>query len=254
MKISRQASKYVLPPHSPGRRMLILLFCVSAVAFAAGPSQEAIEAGRIRFIDACSACHGPNGLGGHGPALVSPRIRRASDKQLFAAIANGVPGTEMPAFKLPAETITSMVAFLRSLTATASESHVKGDAQLGKTMFFGKGGCSGCHMIRGQGGYLGPDLTEIGMARSLAELRESIVAPNARPTPGFESVTFGNGAKGVAKYRTNYSVQIIDAGGKLHLLRGADAAKVVVQPQSWMPASNLSADELQSLLAFLSRP
>ena len=107
-------------------------------------------------------------------------------------------------------------------------------------------------MIRGRGGYLGPDLTEIGQARSIAELRESIVAPNARPTPGFESVTFGNGKKGVAKYRTNYSAQIIDTDGKLHLLRDAEAAKVVVQAQSWMPASKLSSEELQNVLAFLS--
>ena len=109
-------------------------------------------------------------------------------------------------------------------------------------------------MIRGRGGYLGPDLTEIGQARSVAELRESIVAPNARPTAGFESVTFGNGKKGVAKYRTNYSAQVIDAEGKLHLLRDAEAAKVVVQAQSWMPASKLSSEELQNVLAFLSRP
>ena len=234
--------------------MLIFFLCISAIAFAAGPSQQAIEAGRRRFLEACSACHGPNGLGGHGPALVSPRIRRASDKQIFTAILNGVPGTEMPAFKLPEETIMHMVAFLRSLTATASESHVQGDEQLGKALFFGKAGCSTCHMIRGRGGYLGPDLTEIGQARSVAELRESIVAPNARPTPGFESVTFGNGKKGVAKYRTNYSAQIIDADGKLHLLRDAEAAKVVVQAQSWMPASKLSSEELQNVLAFLSRP
>lgn len=234
--------------------MLKYLFCIAAVSLAAGPSQQAIEAGRTRFVEACSACHGPNGLGGHGPALVGPRIRRASDKQLFTAILNGVPGTEMPAFKLPGETIVHMVAFLRSLTATASESYVAGDAQLGKALFFGKGGCSACHMMQGRGGYLGPDLTEIGLARSVAELRESIVEPNARPTPGFESVTFGGGLKGVAKYRTNYSMQIIDADGKLHLLRDAEVAKVVVQPQSWMPSSALSPEELQNLLAFLSRP
>ncbi len=232
--------------------MLKFLF-FAAAALAAPLDQKAVEAGRIKFVEACSACHGANGLGGHGPALAGPRTRRASDKQLFNSILNGVPGTEMPAFKLPAETISQMVLFLRSLTATASESAVTGDAQLGKAFFFGEGGCSGCHMIGGRGGYLGPDLTEIGRNRTLAELRESIVEPNARPTPGFESVTFGNGVKGVARYRTNYSAQIIDAEGKLHLLRERDIAKVVVRPESWMPARSFSPDELQNLLAFLSQ-
>lgn len=225
---------------------------VAGGALAATPKQEAIEAGRVKFVEACSACHGANGLGGHGPALAGPRIRRAPDKQLFAAIRDGVPGTDMPAFRLPDETITQMIAFLRSLTATARESLITGDPKVGREIFFGKGACSSCHMMQGRGGYLGPDLSEIGANRTIAELRESILDPNARPTPGFESVTFGGGIKGVAKYRTNYAAQIIDAGGKLHLLR--DVSGVQVQPKSWMPPSALTPEELQNLLAFLSRP
>lgn len=233
---------------------LLLLFPGRETLLAETPKQQAIEAGRTRYLEACSACHGPHGLGGHGPALAGPRIRRATDKQLFMSILNGVPGTEMPPFKLPEQTILHMVAFLRSLTATAAESDVPGDTQTGKALFFGKGGCSKCHMIGGNGGYLGPDLTEIGSTRTLAELRESILDPNARPTPGFESVTFRGGSKGVAKYRTNYSARIIDENGNLHLLRDAEAASVKVQPKSWMPASKLTPDELQNLLAFLSHP
>ena len=38
-------------------------------------------------------------------------------------------------------------------------SPVNGDIRAGEEFFFGKGGCSGCHMAQGLGGTLGPDLT-----------------------------------------------------------------------------------------------
>ena len=52
----------------------------------------------------------------------------------------------------------------------AAQLVVAGDRDLGKQLFFGKGRCSGCHMIRGQGGLLGPDLSNVG---AIARLRKS---------------------------------------------------------------------------------
>src|SRR5262249_1994999 len=109
---------------------------------------EDIEAGKQLFVGACSACHGPNGEGGHGPSLVNGwQIRRASDRDLFNSIRNGVPGTNMPPFAASDEKIRQLAAFVRSLSRPAIESGAKGDAAAGRDIFFRKGGCAGCHMI-----------------------------------------------------------------------------------------------------------
>src|ERR1700704_5152559 len=44
----------------------------------------------------------------------------------------------------------------------------------GRAFFTGAGKCSGCHMIRGQGGVLGPDLSSIGAQLNLKKLQETL--------------------------------------------------------------------------------
>jgi cytochrome c oxidase cbb3-type subunit 3 len=79
------------------RRRYTLLALLVPLALAESPSAADIEAGRRLFQEACSACHGQNGGGGHGPALADGRrIRGLDDVQLLQAIRRGVPGTDMP--------------------------------------------------------------------------------------------------------------------------------------------------------------
>ena len=57
------------------------------------------------FGQLCSGCHGPRGEGGSGPGLLLGRqvqqMRRLSVQELFQLIQTGIPGTEMPPFRLP---------------------------------------------------------------------------------------------------------------------------------------------------------
>jgi len=46
--------------------------------------------------------------------------------------------------------------------------------------------CDACHMINGEGGEVGPNLSKIGALRDLAYLRRSILDPNADLAEGFE--------------------------------------------------------------------
>ncbi len=46
--------------------------------------------------------------------------------------------------------------------------------------------CDACHMVRGEGGDLGPDLTTIGASRDAAHIRKSILDPNAEISEGFD--------------------------------------------------------------------
>lgn len=47
-------------------------------------------------------------------------------------------------------------------------------------------GCPACHVFRGEGGPIGPELTRIGARRDAEFLRESILRPQAQIAEGFE--------------------------------------------------------------------
>jgi cytochrome c oxidase cbb3-type subunit 3 len=222
---------------------------------------EAALAGKKLFANSCSGCHGANGEGGRGPNLAEGRrIRRLFDKALFDSIRSGVPGTDMPPANLPDDQIWQLVEFVRDLSAPAYESRLPGDPDAGAALFVGKGHCDGCHMIRGRGGFLGPDLTDIGAERTGPQLRESILKPSARIVEGYEAVTVTahDGAKisGVARNNDDYSIQILDAKGHLHLLSKSDLRDVVFRKGSLMPADygqSFTPEELVDLIAFLGR-
>ena len=231
------------------------------IVFLAAALHAQPETGKDLFAGACGACHGPNGEGGHGPGLADGRrVRRLSDQQLFDTIRQGVPGTDMPPCTLPDEQIRRMAAFVRSLSQPAVASVVKGDVAAGREIFFKKGGCVSCHMIRGQGGFPGPDLSDIGATRSLRQLRQALLEPSARIQPDFRAVTAvtpdGREIRGVAKSYTNYSVGILDAKGELHLLPTEGLKNIAFPTGSLMPADyarRLTPSEVENLLAFLSR-
>ena len=224
-----------------------------------------IDAGQKRFRQLCSSCHGRDGEGGQGegqgPNLMNSwEVRRAKDGQLFSAVKNGVKGTAMPPFPLPDQQIWELVSFVRSLNAPANSVSVPGNPATGEAVFFGKGGCSGCHMIRGRGGYLGPDLSNVGATRRLSELRDSILNPKQIPSEGYRPlvlrVSGGRQLRAVAKHYSNWSIQALDENGALHLLHGPSIADAVLQSKTWMPADigqHLSATEIDDVLAFLSR-
>ncbi|MBL8212507.1 MAG: c-type cytochrome [Bryobacterales bacterium] len=246
------------------RWLCVLLLCCPSLA----PAQKnplakdpaAIENGRQTFLGACSACHGASAQGGTGPSLVSGRMNRLNDGQALKAIKNGLPGTDMPPFNIPDDKVWEMVTFLRSLSRPAIALPPAGSAEAGAAVFFGKGGCSNCHRIAGKGGAIGPDLTNAGANMTVLQMREAIFEPNARVAPGFEAVTVTTAAgaviDGVARNENNYSLQVLDKAGKLHLLWRRDVKQFKRRDGSLMPAGydqKLSKVEATDLLAFLSR-
>jgi len=233
----------------------------------------AIKEGSSLFRANCSPCHGLNGGGGgRGPNLRSGLwIHGGSDAAIFRTISQGVAGTEMPANSFEDSEIWALVAYLRSVSA-GTKTPVAGDSAQGERIFFGKGACAKCHMVKGRGGRLGPDLTRVGAARSAAYLTESIREPDKELSlgmtdpnnhygipPEYETVTAvtldGQRIIGVAKNEDAFSLQLLGQDEKLHLLLKKDLREVIHERRSLMPAyteSLLSNDELQSLLAYLT--
>lgn len=225
-------------------RLCLLLALLPAAAFAQRgkmPRDAAsIEAGRQIYMGSCSGCHGATGEGSQGPSLLSGRASRLADQTLFQSIRNGLPGTSMPQFPLADDKVWQIAAFVRSLTAPASSVPYPGDAARGKAFFYGQGKCTGCHMILGEGGHPGPDLSNAGAQFTLHQLREAVTKPSARISDGYRgaaaTLKSGRTLEGVAKNYNNYTVQLIDRTGKLHLLRRADLVKFDVRDESIMPA------------------
>lgn len=230
----------------------------------AGLSYDAkqVEAGSKLFGESCSVCHGIDGRGSaRGPGLTRGMVvSRGSDEEVANVIRRGVPNSSMPPFALPETEIEHLVAFIRSLSIRAAQLAVAGDLYHGRQIFFGKGRCSGCHMIRGQGGLLGPDLSNLGAERTLAEIRQSVINPNLAEETRFQAVTVvtqkGEKVAGTVRNRDNFSLQMIDAQGTLHFFLNSELREIVLQKKSSMPEDYeklLGAGELQDLLAFLSR-
>jgi cytochrome c oxidase cbb3-type subunit III len=227
-----------------------------------GRSPEAVAAGRQLYNASCTVCHGLEGTAGdRAPALAaSRRYVRSSDDDIFDAIKNGIPGTPMPPAGLPDNSVWKITAYIRSLRARASDENIEGNLEHGAELFHDKARCSECHMIRGNGGLLGPDLSNIGAERTLRQLREALTVARPNIPFGFQPVRIttktGEMVDGVIKNENNFSMQVMDRQFRLHLLNRDELRDVEYAAQSLMPndyGKRLTADELQDVLLFLSR-
>src|SRR6476660_8803684 len=96
------------------RRSICLILSMTC----AGLAQE----GREVFAARCAVCHGDGHGTERGPNLAnSRRVRSRSAAELLAVIREGIPASGMPAFDLPEAELKSVTAFVRSLSAPASE-------------------------------------------------------------------------------------------------------------------------------------
>jgi cytochrome c oxidase cbb3-type subunit III len=221
-------------------------------------TRKDLAEGQRVFGTQCSYCHGPKGEGGQGAVLAVPRLPHAPDDQtLFRVIREGIPGTRMPASALSPAQIWQVAAFVRTLGHVAG-SKSDGDARHGRQIFITKGGCAKCHTIGGHGGALGPDLTDIGDRRDAAELRTSLLEPDASVPLDFLRVRVvtkaGRSLTGVRINEDAFSIQIRDLSNQFHSFWKDELTDIVKDPKrSIMPSyqSILTTAELDDLLAYL---
>ncbi len=101
---------------------LALLGAGAAISQTQAPAAPAQGFAPEAVAQVCAACHGDDLSGGRGPSIVSPDIlRNRTDQQLFSAIHDGIPNSEMGAFKdsYSDAQIWQMVGYLRGRAAAA---------------------------------------------------------------------------------------------------------------------------------------
>jgi cytochrome c oxidase cbb3-type subunit 3 len=218
-----------------------------------------LKNGQQLFMAQCARCHGPKGEGGRGAVLAQSRLPHAPDDQsLFLVIRDGIKGSEMPAgYAVDTRETWQLAAYVRSLGRMALET-VPGDPKRGQELYQAKGHCSQCHIISGQGGSLGPELTEIASRRSAAHLRVAILEPASTLPEGFLEVRLvtkdGRRISGLRLNEDTFTIQVRDLNGGVHSFFKEDLKELQRDPgKSPMPSFRgmFSASEVDDLVAYL---
>ena len=238
--------------------------------------QEAVSQGRDLYNHTCTGCHGYDGTPGEqapGLGASGRRFLRTTGDEIFDAIRHGIPGTAMPASGLGEDDARKVAAYILSLRGTAIDAPAPGDPSQGEAIFWGKGRCGDCHMIRGKGGLLGPDLSNLAGRRKLYSIRDALTKSehavatdggsheiHLAPLGAYSAIHVvtrdGNTIAGVLLNEDNFSVQMLGRDNQLHLFARADLRRITYDPKSLMPTDydrRLTPAEFTDLLAFLSR-
>jgi PQQ-dependent dehydrogenase (methanol/ethanol family) len=237
----------------------LVLSAASLLAQNSPAGAPSLEEGRKVYAERCVGCHGADARGtDQAPGLAgNSRLRNQSVRKLSDLIRNGIPGTGMPAFDLPARELDALANFVHSLNGEAAASEVPGNQAAGKQFFFGKGQCASCHMVSGRGEPIGPDLSNLGHTMTVNQIRSALLQPDRNITPGYEQATVqlkdGKTLRGFVRNRSNFDVRLQDFQGKFHLLQEGEIAAIQDEKGSPMPPVKANPEDLQNLIAYLSR-
>ena len=219
-----------------------------------------IENGQRLYQANCSGCHGPEGHGVAGVNFSTGQFRRSSsDDEVVRIIMGGIAGTPMPPSSFSDGAAGTIVAYLRSMAAFGSKSaSTRGDARKGQAVFEGKGQCATCHGVNGTGSRVGPNLSEIGAARPVAELERSIVDPDAEIRPenrDLKAVTKGGATvTGRLLNQDTFTLQLVDGKERLVSLAKSDLSEYTILKSSTMPSyrDKLTTQELTDVVSYLA--
>lgn len=232
-------------------------------------SPSDLAAGKVLYESSCSNCHGLDGGGSNGPNLQGAP-QRLGDAEVGTIIRFGIPGTGMNGFgSLSLDEAGQIVGYLRTLGKIADTEVAKGDPAEGKAIYESSG-CATCHIISGEGGGVGPELTRVGAMRGAGYLRTALLTPGTDlPKEGgvmergrFTQFLFvhvvtkdGHSYDGTRVYEDSFTIEIKDAAGKFHGFKKLDLAKFEKLPgHSVMPSFKgaLSDTQLDNLVAYLA--
>lgn len=237
------------------------LLLLSLVVLRTCRAQSDVNAGAKTFSTNCSGCHGSDGRGGErAPSIATARnVSSLSDQDLKSIVQHGVPGAGMPSFSfLGDQGITDVVGYLRVLQGKRAHVEVKGDASAGHDLFFGAGGCSSCHMMHGQGGFLGSDLSAYGADVSPDVARKAMLEKPDFVPAGSEIVEIrtasGRKLSGVLRSEDNFGIVVQDTEGNFQRFNTSRLKRLTHTGRTLMPTdygTRLSPRQVDDLVSYL---
>ena len=220
-----------------------------------------IGVGKAAFRLRCSACHGIHAEGGQAPALNRGEFEAGdTDLDIYRVIAEGVPGTEMPAFGRSQHGGEHLADRRISADLRALRRGEGGRRPLsrGGQIFWNRGGCGACHRVGRRGGTFGPALTRIGRSRSLAHLRESLLDPGKDLPRDYYVVRVvtreGTAVRGIGLGFDDFSAQLREVSGRFRSFLREEVDAIEREFVSLMPDSygeTLTESEQNDLLAYM---
>ncbi len=128
----------------------------------------------------------------------------------------------------------------------------------GSRLFFGsKLACAKCHTLRGEGGHLGPDLSNL-LQRDYASVQRDIRQPSAALNPdhlaSIVELKDGDDLVGLLTAESAKEITVVDAGAQPHRVPRAQVKSIRPATLSLMPEGlwdALTADEQRDLMTFL---
>jgi putative heme-binding domain-containing protein len=260
---------------------------------------KVITAGATLFARNCSVgyCHGSAGRAGRGPRL---RGREWDKDYLFKVTYEGIPNSSMPAWKtrLTETEIGSIVAYILTLSKLTSETvdpagppvatssdpvaqsqvsaassavpplpggidGLTGDPGKGKALFFDSSNdfnCGICHKVRGGGGEVGPDLSQIHN-RPARDILKDIVLPSAALSPSRQLLRVilktGESIQGIKMEESSSQLKIYDMDSLPPVLRTLSKDQIQAQEaqdRSAMPekyGEMFTVKQLLDIIAFI---
>ena len=165
---------------------------------------------------------------------------------------------DVAAIKLPGVILAAAAA---GAVEEAFSVYQAGDPVAGRALFFDKDGAAGCfqcHAVSGDGGDIGPELTDVASVRTLPFIIESILFPSLEIASGFEAVllrtTDGRTINGVLRQEDEISITLVTKEREEIVILKSDITRRAEDPPSLMPdnfSELLSVKQFHDILAFL---
>jgi len=184
--------------------------------------------------------------GGVTFALTVPAVKARGGRGAGEPVAIDYPALE-PAVS-PSTTVSSL----------KDREFVGGDYERGRDLFFGdRLKCATCHRIRGEGGGIGADLSNL-VSRDSGSVLRDIKEPNASINPDYVgyNLTLHDGREltGFVRNKDAATVAVIAIDGKETLVKPTDVKEMRPAGVSLMPSdllNGLSETQIRDLLTFL---
>jgi len=242
---------------------ITVLFLLGVENPRAWPQSEtpdpAVERGHKTFQQSCGFCHGPEATGARGPDLVrSPLVAHdVKGDKVGEVIRLGRPDKGMPAMALTDQQVLDIAAFLHARAAEALSSSgvpskypleklLTGNADAGKALFNGTGGCKSCHSPAG-------DLATFATKYSPVELQSRMLYPGGKPIIAIVTLPSGEQVKGPLAHADDFVIALRDASG---WYRSFSRDRVKVELQDPLAAhrellDKLTQADVHNLFAYL---